>query len=78
MKVMCIREPETICPYTMVPPLVKVGEIYNPVATEENISGVMCYELAEHKHFLYATCLFAPLSNIDETQLVNKKEEVLS
>lgn len=59
---------------------VEVGEIYNVVKEcwgfGKSGRAYPCYELAEFEpRYVWAKWIFAPLSEIDETELVNHKEK---
>ena len=77
MKVLCINS--KACPPGAIitaNSIIKDGEIYTVVS--ETIShGYRWYELYEHLNWFYMAESFIPLSEIDELELVNKKEEVI-
>ncbi len=76
MKVICIddRFQYITPPKTGLP---KMGEVYTVVKTIESVrmSGVFLYILAEFWHNdAFETCMFAPLSSIDETELLEQRQ----
>lgn len=76
MRVVCIKEPtkESIAPG--IKSRVRVGEFYE-VIDQIEAYGDVYYELSVHPNGYYRQDYFVPCSDIDETELVNKKEEVL-
>lgn len=75
MKVMCIAECPELAKHDECEYKIQVGEIYT-VVDEEISCNERWYELSHHIGVVYLARLFAPLSDIDETELVNNKEEV--
>jgi len=73
MKVLCILPVKTSS--TKEKPIVQVGETYNVKAVYED-SGEDYYELDEHKGYQYHSRLFAPLSDIDETEMTRDYSRV--
>ena len=69
MKVICIDS------YGNKNSIVEIGETYNVIG-EVNLYSIEWYELQEHPKWFYQKRQFIPCSDIDETQLVNEKEEV--
>ncbi len=82
MKVMCIKEDTNTVTGTSCDTLLKVGEVYN-VDFIETWKNERWYNLAEIKFYKgeltsFWEGLFAPLSDIDETEFIrNKKEELV-
>lgn len=80
MKVMCIIQPENIT-YTptgshksTIGESVFVGEVYTVILADKGFSGVMCYILEEKDPDVgFAVKYFAPLSSIDETELIKER-----
>lgn len=76
MKVMCIDTGTTI---NMNREIIKdqrlaLGKIYHPMYTEE-IFGFLMYALEEFgSSKLFSVQLFAPLSSIDETELIKERQ----
>lgn len=80
MTVMCITHQDFNgfgCPRIPVP---EIGEVVT-VINERNVLGVDCYELAEYQSkdwivkWFYDKRNFAPLSDLDETELVTEEFE---
>lgn len=70
MKVICVfieGEFEDGCPHT------SVGDIFT-VKNTHLIHNEYYYEFEEIKDFAFKSKCFSPLSDIDETELVNEKE----
>jgi hypothetical protein len=75
MRVMCVRIFDNPHPETAGRPEPFVGEICT-VVDHVPVSDKMYYELSGrfHSDSLFRSDYFAPLSNIDELELVNEKE----
>lgn len=52
------------------------GEIYNVIDYTKDEEGEF-YELAEDKGYEYRTDAFAPISEIDETELIKERQSEL-
>lgn len=83
MRVICISEGSGPNGDAYMPPII-VGNPYNVKSQEVLNDGKMYYELHEippdhffRERYLYACYLFAVPSEIDETELINHKEEVV-
>ena len=75
MKVICINDK----PVSGKPDgrwMIKFGEVYEVVKEHETVWGI-AWELSIHPNFGYWPEHFAPLSDIDETELVTEREEVV-
>lgn len=74
MRVLCISTGNendiSFCPF-----LIKEGEEYEVIDEEIDDEGLW-YELSIQPGDVYRSEYFAPLSNIDEMQLVTAREEV--
>lgn len=84
MKVICIRDSDNVA-YTRSGPVstpdnmkVFCGEIYTVLDEVRGYKGEMKYRLVERpRNSRYKKDQFIPLSDIDETQLINTKEECI-
>jgi hypothetical protein len=76
MKVMCIKLPKSISPACKGKVNIKIGVVYTvlrdlPEFLTPNCSGP-CYELAEDRGYAHVKTLFAPISDIDETEMIRE------
>jgi hypothetical protein len=56
-----------------------IGSIYSVIDTFTfPDDGVAAYELAEDPEYAYWVGNFAPISDIDETELVNQREKIFA
>jgi hypothetical protein len=78
MRVICIGYPNNRCRNSgRVVEVPKDFEVYTVLQTKKR-DGLYFYILQEMPHDVgYESSYFIPLSNIDELELVNKKEEVV-
>ena len=78
MRVICIGYPDNKCRNSnRIVEVPKEFEAYTVLQTRK-FDGLYFYVLNEMPHDVgYETKYFIPLSNIDELELVNKKEEVV-
>ena len=80
MRVMCIDENLRWIPSLAggTKPIVVFGGIYNVIRTGDafqNCSNTASwYELAEHPGYAYSQHKFAPLSSIDEREILEQRE----